>query len=44
MVSVIFGRSYHTDVCSSVHVSDKFGFGELFDVIKKTGGNVMIDS
>ena len=26
MVSVILGSSHHTDVCSSVHLSGKFGF------------------
>ena len=26
LVSVIYGSSYHTDVCSSVYVLHKFGF------------------
>ena len=35
MVSVILGRSYHADVCSIVHFSDKFGFNDLFESIKR---------
>ncbi len=36
----MLGSSYHTDVCSSVHFSDKFG---LFDAIKMWC-DVIIDS
>ena len=28
------GSSYHTDVCSSVHFSDEFGFNQLFEAVK----------
>ncbi len=35
MVSVILSSSYRADVCSSVNFSDKFGFNELFDAIKR---------
>lgn len=41
MVSVILSSSYYADVCSSVHVSDRFGFICLFDTIKM-GYEVMI--
>ena len=34
MVSVMLESSYHTDVCSIVHLSDKFGFNKLLEVIK----------
>ena len=27
------GSSFHTDACSSVHVSDKFGLNKLFDAV-----------
>ncbi len=43
MVSVISGSSYHTDVGSSVHFPDKFGFNQLLNAIKRRC-DVMIDS
>lgn len=43
MVSVISGSSHHSEVGSSFHFSDRFGFKYLFDAIKR-GLNVVIDS
>ena len=40
---MILGSSYFGDVCLSVLFSDKFGFDELFEAIKR-GCNAMTDS
>ena len=39
MVSVILGSSHHADVCSRVHLSDKFGF-KLFEAIKMAPNDI----
>ena len=36
MDSVILDHSYQADVCSSVHLSDKFAFNQLFEAKKQS--------
>ena len=38
MLFVTFGSSYHADICSSAHCSDKFVLNLSFDDIKKGVG------
>ena len=44
MFSVILGSSYHVDVCSSAHLSDKFCFNQLFEFIKTSCAQLLIGS